>query len=75
AVCSSLAFMLPVATPPNAIAFGTEYVEMKDMVTAGWFLNLISIVIFTIFVFTIVLWAFGITLDLPSWALASTVNI
>ncbi len=75
AVCSSLAFMLPVATPPNAIAYGTEYVEMKDMVTAGWFLNFIGILIFTIFVFTIVLWAFGITLDLPSWALASTVNI
>ena len=75
AVCSSLAFMLPVATPPNAIAYGTEYVEMKDMVTAGWFLNFIGILIFTIFVFTIVLWAFGITLDLPSWALASTVTI
>lgn len=75
AVCSSLAFMLPVATPPNAIAYGTEYVEMKDMVTAGWFLNFIGILIFTIFVFTIVLWAFGITLDLPSWTLASTVNI
>jgi len=67
--------MLPVATPPNAIAYGTEYVEMKDMVTAGWFLNLIGIVIFTIFAFTIVLWAFGITTDLPSWALVSTVNI
>lgn len=75
AVCSSLAFMLPVATPPNAIAYGTEYVEMKDMVTAGWFLNLIGVVIFTIFVFTIVLWAFGITIDLPSWALVSTVKI
>jgi sodium-dependent dicarboxylate transporter 2/3/5 len=45
------------------------------MVTAGWFLNFIGILIFTIFVFTIVLWAFGITLDLPSWALASTVTI
>ncbi len=48
---------------------------MKDMVTAGRLLNFIGILIFTIFVFTVVLWALGITLDLPSWALASTVNI
>ncbi len=68
AVASSLAFMLPVATPPNAIAYGTEYVEMKDMVTAGWFLNLIGILLFTFFLFTIVLAVFGMDVGLPDWA-------
>ena len=72
AVCSSLAFMLPVATPPNAIAFGTEYVDMKGMITTGWFLNLLGILLFTLFIFTVGLWAFGITLDLPAWALTTT---
>ncbi|HJJ35695.1 MAG TPA: DASS family sodium-coupled anion symporter [Methanocorpusculum sp.] len=69
AVASSLAFMLPVATPPNAAAYGTEYVEMKDMVTAGWFLNLIGILLFTFLLFTIGLYIFGIELGLPDWAL------
>jgi sodium-dependent dicarboxylate transporter 2/3/5 len=64
--------MLPVATPPNAIAFGTEYVDMKGMITTGWFLNLLGILLFTLFIFTVGLWAFGITLDLPAWALTTT---
>ncbi len=68
AVASSLAFMLPVATPPNAIAYGTEYVEMKDMVTAGWFLNMIGIILFTIFMFLLVLPLFGMSIGLPEWA-------
>ena len=68
AVASSLAFMLPVATPPNAAAYGTEYVEMKDMVTAGWFLNLIGILLFTFLLFTIGLYVFGIDVGLPTWA-------
>jgi sodium-dependent dicarboxylate transporter 2/3/5 len=37
----SLAFMLPVATPPNAIVYGSEKVEMKDMIKLGFKLNLI----------------------------------
>ncbi len=75
AVCSSFAFMLPVATPPNAIAYGTEYVEMKDMINAGWALNLLGIMVFTILLFTIVLWAFGISIELPAWAATSTIPI
>lgn len=72
AVASSLAFMLPVATPPNAVAYGTDYVEMKDMVTAGWFLNLIGIILFTIFLFTLGLSIFGIGVGLPEWAMMVT---
>ena len=68
AVASSLAFMLPVATPPNAVAFGTQYVEMKDMVTAGWFLNLIGILLFTFALFTLGFAIFGMDASLPEWA-------
>ncbi|HJJ78114.1 MAG TPA: SLC13 family permease, partial [Methanocorpusculum sp.] len=68
AVASSLAFMLPVATPPNAVAYGTEYVTMKDMVTAGGVLNMIGIVLFTVFMFTFVLNIFGMSIGLPDWA-------
>jgi len=41
ALACSLAFMLPVATPPNAVVYGSELVEMKDMIKLGFKLNLI----------------------------------
>ncbi|MFQ5468919.1 MAG: SLC13 family permease [Gammaproteobacteria bacterium] len=40
-LCSSCAFMLPVATPPNAIVFGTQRVSMSEMVSLGIRLNII----------------------------------
>jgi sodium-dependent dicarboxylate transporter 2/3/5 len=40
AMCASCAFMLPVATAPNAIAYGTGELEIKDMVTEGAILSL-----------------------------------
>lgn len=40
---ASCAFMLPVATPPNAIVFGTGNVKQSEMVKAGWWLNLACI--------------------------------
>ena len=47
-VSASCAFMLPVATPPNAIVFGSNYLRIPDMVRTGVWLNLISILIITI---------------------------
>ncbi len=44
---ASCAFMLPVATPPNAIVFGTHLVPMSRMVAAGIRLNLIMAVVVT----------------------------
>ncbi|MCL4137645.1 UNVERIFIED_CONTAM: hypothetical protein GTU68_036637 [Idotea baltica] len=44
-VAASCAFMLPFATAPNAIAFGTERIKMREMIRAGFGLNLMSIAI------------------------------
>ena len=45
ALSSSLAFMLPVATPPNAIVYGTGYVTMPQMARVGFVMNCISIIV------------------------------
>lgn len=42
---ASCAFMLPVATPPNAVVFSTGYIKISQMVRAGFFLNMISVIV------------------------------
>ncbi|MDU8923692.1 DASS family sodium-coupled anion symporter [Pasteurellaceae bacterium LIM206] len=42
---ASCAFMLPVATPPNAIVFGTGQIQQREMIRAGIWLNILSVVI------------------------------
>lgn len=50
-VAASCAFMLPVATPPNAVVFGSGYLRIPDMVKTGIWMNLISILIVTAMVY------------------------
>jgi sodium-dependent dicarboxylate transporter 2/3/5 len=42
AVAASMAFMLPVATPPNALVYGTGYIKLKDMVSNGFMLDILG---------------------------------
>lgn len=48
ALAASCAFMMPVATPPNAIVFGTGRLRIGDMVKAGFWLNILGVIIITI---------------------------
>ena len=45
---ASCAFMMPVATPPNAIVMGTGHIKQGDMMKVGFFLNLAAVAIVTI---------------------------
>ena len=58
-LAASCAFMMPVATPPNAIVFGSGRVRIGQMVRAGLLLNLVSIVLINIAAHTLVVWVLG----------------
>ncbi|GGL53110.1 SLC13 family permease [Halocalculus aciditolerans] len=55
AVAASFAFALPVATPPNAIVFGSGYLEQKHMMRAGVVLNLVMTAVLTLLIYALFL--------------------
>ncbi|MGM0947199.1 MAG: SLC13 family permease [Bacteroidota bacterium] len=61
-LAASCAFMLPVATPPNAVVFGSGFLQMRDMVKAGFWLNLLSVLLITLMVFFVLPWFWGLDL-------------
>jgi sodium-dependent dicarboxylate transporter 2/3/5 len=68
-ISASCAFMLPVATPPNAIIFGSGCVTIPQMAKNGVVLNFIGIFIVTLVTYLLAIPAFGIVLgQMPTWA-------
>lgn len=65
----SMAFMLPVATPPNAIIFATNRIKVIEMARAGIYLNLAGAAIITLMTYFLATWVFDINLnEMPLWA-------
>jgi sodium-dependent dicarboxylate transporter 2/3/5 len=62
ALAASCAFMMPVATPPNAIVFGSGHITIVQMVRAGIWLNVIGAILVTLTVYTLANWVLGFSL-------------
>ncbi len=66
---ASCAFMMPVATPPNAIVFGSDRITVGEMARTGILLNLIGVLVIATIVFTVGLTVFDIDpAVVPDWA-------
>lgn len=69
ATAASFAFMLPVATPPNAIVFGSGYITIPQMAKTGLGLNIIGVILITLLSLTWLPLVWGIDVTrLPQWA-------
>lgn len=62
-LAASCAFMLPVATPPNAVVFGSGYLRIPDMVRVGIWMNIISIILLTAVVYYLMPLIWGIDIS------------
>ncbi len=69
ALGASCAFMLPVATPPNAIVYGSGLLSIPQMSRVGIWLNLLFVVLVTVLAYGLLGMAFGVDLgSVPGWA-------
>jgi len=59
-LAATSAFMMPVATPPNAVVFGSGYLRIPDMAKAGFFLNLIATALIVLTVYFLIPIVLGI---------------
>jgi len=72
-LAASCAFMLPVATPPNAIIFGTNRVSVMDMARTGIYINLLGTLLIVLACYYWAPVVFGFSMDqMPDWAIAIT---
>lgn len=69
-IASSLAFMLPTATPPNAIIFSSDRIRIENMIRTGFRLNMLGIVIITLMTYLLIGQVFSVVVNVvPDWAL------
>ncbi len=68
-IAASCAFMLPVATPPNAVVFGSGYLQVSDMFRKGLIMNILSILLVSIYLYLMlpVVWGIDFTVFPESW--------
>jgi sodium-dependent dicarboxylate transporter 2/3/5 len=67
-IAASLAFMLPVATPPNAVIFSSGYLTLPQMARTGFVMNILGIIVTTVVMYLLAIPVFRITLSsLPEW--------
>ena len=67
-ISASMAFMLPVATPPNTIIFASGRIQISEMAKTGFALNIIGVIIVTLFVYFLGNLVFGLE-SFPSWGI------
>ena len=60
-LAASCAFMLPVATPPNAVIYGSERVSIPEMARAGLVLNVVFTAVVTLLAYTLAAWVFSLS--------------
>ncbi len=64
----SMAFMLPAATPPNAVVFGSGKVSIQQMARTGFYMNLIAIVLITLITYLLTNFLMDVKLnEIPAW--------
>ena len=67
-IAASCAFMLPIATPPNAVIFGSGKIKISDIIRAGFLLNIISLLVISAVSFVLIQYIFNININtLPTW--------
>lgn len=70
-IAASCGFMLPIATPPNAIVYGTNQIPLRQMLRYGILLDLLAVVLITGATFLLIVPQMGISLDsIPEWAIS-----
>ena len=75
-LAASMAFMLPIATPPNAIVFATGKLTMLHMIKTGFFINIFAIIVITIFTMAWGTIIFDIDPNVfPDWAIQTVSEV
>ncbi|XP_071505890.1 Na(+)/citrate cotransporter-like [Diadema antillarum] len=72
-IACSFAFMLPVATPPNSIAFAHGQLSVMDMAKAGLMMNIVCVLVSNLSLNTLGVWVFDVN-TFPDWANGTTLQ-